>query len=100
MRNYNMTNCNHQNCGNSNCNTCNYNMANNCNMRNDVQNQIEGDFCINGPSIFVPGAAIGMTYTPWQKFREIYEPEKALSVGTSFAELDKPFYGRRMQSKV
>lgn len=38
---------------------------------------------------------IGMTYVPWQKWRDIYEPSKALERGTIFAELDKPFLGMR-----
>lgn len=38
---------------------------------------------------------IGMGYVPWQKWRAIYEPAKALQVGTIFAELDKPFIGMR-----
>lgn len=36
---------------------------------------------------------VGMTYTPMQRWRDIYEPEKALSRGTIFAELDMPFLG-------
>lgn len=34
---------------------------------------------------------IAMVYAPKQAFRELYEPMKALSRGTLFAELDKPF---------
>lgn len=36
---------------------------------------------------------IGMAYVPWQKWRDLYEPDKALKRGTIFAELDKPFLG-------
>ncbi len=36
---------------------------------------------------------LAMAYAPYQYFREIYEPEKALSRGTLFAELDLPFEG-------
>ena len=38
---------------------------------------------------------VGMAYVPWQKFRQVYEPSKGLCQGTIFAELDKPFCGRR-----
>lgn len=38
---------------------------------------------------------IGMGYVPWQQWRELYEPAKALQAGTIFAELDKPFLGMR-----
>lgn len=40
---------------------------------------------------------IGMGYVPWQTWRNIYEPDKALMQGTIFAELDKPFLGARMR---
>ena len=36
---------------------------------------------------------IAMAYVPWQFFQSIYEPDKALQVGTVFPELNKPFYG-------
>ena len=38
---------------------------------------------------------IAMAYVPWQKFRDIYNPEKAFCQGTIFAELDLPFCGCR-----
>lgn len=38
---------------------------------------------------------IAMAYVPWQKWRNIYEPCKALQIGTIFEELDKPFLGMR-----
>ncbi|MCI6497328.1 MAG: spore coat associated protein CotJA [Lachnospiraceae bacterium] len=36
-----------------------------------------------------------MTYTPWQKWTDIYDVDKAFCVGTIFAELNKPFEGGR-----
>lgn len=36
---------------------------------------------------------LGMAYVPWQKWDDIYKPEKALCCGTLFAVLDKPFKG-------
>ena len=38
---------------------------------------------------------VAMAYVPWQDFKPLYSPEKALSAGTLFPELDKPFLGRR-----
>lgn len=38
---------------------------------------------------------IGMAYVPWQHWGSLYEPEKALKVGTIFPELNKPYYGKR-----
>lgn len=38
---------------------------------------------------------IGMGYVPWQEFKDIYDMERGLNAGTIFAELEKPFWGRR-----
>ena len=37
---------------------------------------------------------LGMAYVPWQKWKDIYDVEKALCVGTIFCELDMPFHGK------
>lgn len=37
---------------------------------------------------------IAMAYVPWQRFGRTYDTEQALSVGTIFPELNKPFTGR------
>lgn len=42
--------------------------------------------------------AVAMGYVPWQYLTTLYEPDKALKVGTIFPELNKPFEGRRMRS--
>lgn len=39
--------------------------------------------------------AIAMAYVPWQEWGNLYDMDKALKVGTVFADLDKPFLGRR-----
>lgn len=39
--------------------------------------------------------AIAMAYVPWQVWRNLYDMDKALKVGTVFEDLDKPFLGRR-----
>lgn len=36
---------------------------------------------------------LGISYVPWQRWDDIYEPCRALSRGTIFAQLDKPFKG-------
>lgn len=38
--------------------------------------------------------SLAMAYVPWQKWEQLYEDEKALSVGTAFPSLDLPFCGR------
>lgn len=42
---------------------------------------------------------VAMAYVPWQNFYKVYEPEKALMVGTIFPELNKPFLWRRMAKR-
>ena len=36
-------------------------------------------------------AAVAMAYIPWQDLQDVYEPEAALTFGTPFPELNKPF---------
>ena len=38
---------------------------------------------------------VAMAYVPWQRWNTVYDLERALSTGTIFPELDKPFYGVR-----
>ena len=38
---------------------------------------------------------VGMAYVPMQSWSSLYDYQKALSRGTLFPELDKPFIGRR-----
>lgn len=37
--------------------------------------------------------SLAMVYSPCQMWHKLYDPVKALSRGTQFAELDKPFAG-------
>lgn len=46
-------------------------------------------------STFPPHISLAMMYVPFQRFENLYEPEKALSRGTLFADLDLPFYGSK-----
>ncbi len=39
------------------------------------------------------GLPIAMAYVPWQSWKKIICPEKALHIGTIFEELNKPFLG-------
>jgi len=41
------------------------------------------------------GVSLAMVYAPVQRFQGLYEPEEALSRGTIFQELEKPFLGGR-----
>jgi hypothetical protein len=50
--------------------------------------------CDNGETTIFNGTpALGMAYVPMQKFKDLYNPEKGLPIGTIFSELDKPFCG-------
>lgn len=48
----------------------------------------------NCGDVFCKDVAIAMAYVPWQHFRQTFEPQKALMVGTVFPELCKPFIGK------
>lgn len=47
-----------------------------------------GDYRLNG-------FPLAMVYSPIQKWQKLYDEEKGFTRGTIFAELDKPFEGRR-----
>lgn len=81
MKNYNYSNCNMQN----------RNFSDRC--RTD---RAESASCHDN-GMFLKGQEfpVGMAYVPWSKFQDIYEPERGLNAGTIFADLDKPFLGRR-----
>lgn len=61
----------------------------NCNG-NNYENRYKGGNYRSGFSDML----IAMAYVPWQMFRNLYELDRALQIGTIFAELDKPFTGR------
>lgn len=46
-------------------------------------------------STFPTHISLAMMYVPFQRFENLYEPEKALERGTLFADLDMPFYGSK-----
>lgn len=39
--------------------------------------------------------SLAMAYVPWQHWKNVYDFDKALEVGTIFPELDLPFEGSR-----
>lgn len=41
--------------------------------------------------------ALAMAYVPIQRLNTLYSPETAISRGTLFPELDKPFCGRTIK---
>ncbi len=45
----------------------------------------------------VDGMPLAMAYVPMQRWRDIYENDKALMRGTIFSELDLPFKGAGMR---
>ena len=62
-------------------------------MRNYMMPQTAGRGCARMPetSFGRDEFALAMAYVPWQYFTSVYEPDKALEIGTIFPELDKPF---------
>lgn len=114
MRNCNMSNCNMPsnnmpNCNMPNCNMPGNNMTNNtmpnCNMPNCNMSRYEiprpmmpesNHSMHRNESMCNCGEyPIGMGYVPWQEFRNLFDPDRGLHAGTAFAELEKPFIGRR-----
>lgn len=65
-----------------------YNYYNNsrCFEQKPCSKHDSSDSCLEDKSL-------AMAYVPWQKWRNIYEADKGLCVGTIFAELNKPFEG-------
>lgn len=68
----------------------NMRQGNNCceNSRNDMH-------CHHKMDDGMDGMHLAMGYVPWQRWRSVYEPEKAMRRYTIFEELDKPFMGCR-----
>lgn len=62
-------------------------------MRNYTMSQTAECGCgrMTGTAHMRDDFALAMAYVPWQYFGNVYEPDKALLVGTIFPELDKPF---------
>lgn len=59
-----------------------------------------GQACDLAPVSPLPETVVpAMAYVPFQQFNGVYQPEKGLDNGTIFAELDKPFYGRRIEPR-
>ncbi len=56
-----------------------------------VQN--ESNTCVQPAKADCP-PVLAMAYVKWQEWQCLYEPDKGLSRGTIFEELDKPFKGR------
>ena len=46
-------------------------------------------------SRFPEKTSVAMAYVPYQEFTKTFEPKQAMMVGTSFPELQKPFYGKK-----
>jgi len=66
------------------------------NTRNGYANAVtQSQDMIGCGSISNQPLSLAMAYVPFQEFRDLYEPEEALSAGSLFRELDKPFYGQR-----
>lgn len=65
----------------------------NCPEHEYIRHDHEMHGCVESACDAVDVCRVGMTYVPMQRWRDIYDPKKALSRGTIFAELDMPFLG-------
>ena len=84
-----------KNCNMPNCNMPRYDIPH---MSNDIphMSNVQPRYMHDSESCCMcDDYPIGMAYVPWQKFKDLYEPERGLHAGTIFMELDKPFTGRR-----
>lgn len=79
IRNYGMSGMSNRDCG--------------CRQENAYQNR-QGSCPQENNCAGEMDFALAMAYVPWQHYKETYDPDKALEVGTIFPELDKPFLGR------
>lgn len=65
-----------------------------CNCYNNRRNYDPVSCPVNPqPSQIFDNKSLAMTYTPWQKWTDIYDVDKGFCTGTIFAELNKPFEG-------
>lgn len=64
---------------------------------NQYYNHDRFAFCPQTKDDCLDEFAVAMAYVPWQNLHTLYEPDKALQVGTIFPELNKPFEGRRIK---
>lgn len=78
------------------CNYSNYNMQNNQFSNRHRMDGAERSSCCRS-NTFLAGQdfPVAMAYVPWTEFMGLYELERGLNAGTIFADLDKPFLGRR-----
>lgn len=75
--------------------------VNNCNNRNtrpalpccdETHETYPANACRGYPKVTsARDMVLAMAYVPWQSFGNIFEPDKALCMGTVFPELVKPF---------
>ena len=87
----------YNNTGNSNCvnnpNSINNTLRNNMTESPDTLCPCQNAGCAPG-DMPVDDMTIGMSYVPWQNWDNIYDSAEALSRGTIFADLYKPWLGR------
>lgn len=63
------------------------------NANHPMNTKISVNSGMNDAECGVDTMPLAMAYVPIQKFGVVYEPDKALTRGTIFPDLDKPFYG-------
>ncbi len=62
-------------------------------LRSPSQNGSNG--CKDGIGWGLKEHPLGIVYSPYQHFRQLYSPDTALTRGTVFSELDLPFEGSK-----
>jgi len=72
-------------------NRCVRNTSPNC---NEMRSNYCSTLCGKYPKVeTAKDMTLAMAYVRWQSFGTVYEPDKALQIGTIFPELFKPYTG-------
>jgi len=74
--------------------TCGVNRANNMPQKQQATRTASAPTACREDYPHIHPTSLAMAYSPTQAFVKLYEPSKALTRGTLFAELDKPFTGK------
>ena len=61
----------------------------------DLTPRCDGSVAGENRNKCLDGMSLAMVYSPCQEFRALHTAEDALSRGTLFTELEKPFWGAR-----
>ena len=66
-----------------------------------MKTKLEGQSCdLRSPAPLPTVTVPAMAYVPFQQYGTVYQPEQALTAGTLFPDLDKPFLRGKEAAKA